>query len=83
MTVEITPEAIALGFIAQLVPDLERRIAQATAFNDLPNIPWHFRERIRTIEGKLDKIIEDCIELVARLGTDEAETYLEEQWPDP
>lgn len=83
MTTEVKPEAIALHFIKQLVPDLEKQIEAAAKFNDLPSIPWSLRQQIRTIEGKLDNVVLECIELVGRLGTDEAEEYLEEQWPDP
>lgn len=83
MTTEVAPKMIALQFIKQLVPVLEKQIESAAAFNDLPSIPWELRQQIRTIEGKLDNVVLECIELVGRLGTDEAEAYLEEQWPDP
>jgi hypothetical protein len=83
MTTEMAPQTVALWFVRELVPDLEKRIKAASSFNDLPNIPWNLRQQVRTIEGKLDAIVIDCIDLVGRLGTEEAEAYLEEQWPDP
>jgi hypothetical protein len=83
MPVEIDPRFIALQYVKGLVPDLEKHETAAEAFNDLPNIPWNLRQKIRTLEGKLSGIVFDCIDLVATLGTDEAEDYLEEQWPDP
>lgn len=71
----------ALQYVQQLVPDLKRHSAGAGLFNTLPNIPWHLRQQVRTIEGKLDGILEDCADLVTRLDTDDAYAYLEEQWP--
>lgn len=81
--IEIGPEAIVLDYIRRLVPDLETKITAASAFNQLPSIPWNWREAMRMIEGKLDGIVIDCIDIVGRLGTEEAEAYLEQQWPDP
>ena len=82
MTTEVRPQTIALQFVRQLVPVIEKHEAAASAFNDLPNIPWNLRQQVRTIEGKLNGIVIDCIDLVGRLGTDEAEDYLVEQWPE-
>lgn len=82
MTTEVAPETVALLFVKQLVPDLENHAKYAESFNDLPSIPWRVRQQIRTIEGHLDSVVDECIELVDKLGTDEAEAYLNEHWSD-
>lgn len=80
MTTEVTAQSIALAYVKGLVPALETHSEAAFQFNRLPNIPWHLREQVRSIEGKLDRVIDDCIDLVSKLGTDEAKDYLETQW---
>ena len=69
-----------LAFVQAIAPVASRYATAANQLNQQADIAWRIRERIRTVEGFLDKIDEQLIEILTAVGTDEAEALIEQLW---
>ena len=55
-----------LEFIAERTPAIQGASADARRLNLAPGIEWREREQIRAIQGHLDHVIEQVVEMLGR-----------------
>ena len=69
-----------LAFVQAIAPVASTYSTAANQLNQQADIAWRIRERIRTVEGFLDKIDEQLIEIATAVDTDDAEGLIEALW---
>jgi hypothetical protein len=76
----VSPEDIFVSVLDPLVADLLKWENQLGAFNTLPNIDWHLREKMRTYEGKIGGLHQSIVEDFDRLDTPNGRAAVEKFW---
>ena len=67
-------------FIRATHAGVETLTLTANTLNLNEKMEWPTRERIRTIEGLLNRIGDELVELVDRIGQDWSEDLMKELW---
>lgn len=76
----VSPDTIVIQVVSKITGSLQVWQGECQAFNDLPNIPWNYREEVRAIEGAMSKIEDRVLALLGRIGTPEAEEAMTDLW---
>ena len=82
MAVEVSTDQVVIEILRPIVESVKVQSRACDRFNDLPDIPWHRREQLRTLQGKLDGIDQWILETFDRHPlSPEMEAFIDEVWP--
>ncbi len=73
---------VCLAFAKSTIAQAGEAASNASAINQEQALSWYRREQLRTVEGILDRIVVECVELIHRDGSDEADAFLESYYKD-